>query len=119
MDYDATSLYPSANWDDKFVYPFIESGLPFELQMNSASVGAFNNQSLNQNGIESAFLGIKYRNPENLVFQHIGVKEKINNHENNRMRNGHFTVVLTLVDVQEIVKSVGKSLKFRKVVSIE
>ena len=41
VDYDATSLYPSAMWDDKFVYPNIESGLTFKLQMNSASVGSF------------------------------------------------------------------------------
>ena len=34
MDFDATSLYPSAMWDGKSVYPKIESGFAFKPEMN-------------------------------------------------------------------------------------
>ena len=34
MDFDATSLYPSAMWDEKSVYPKIESGFAFKPYMN-------------------------------------------------------------------------------------
>ena len=32
--YDATSLYPPAIWDEKSVYPKIETGFAFKLYMN-------------------------------------------------------------------------------------
>ena len=62
----------------------------------------------------SAFLTIKYHNPENLIFQHLSIKEKINNpyknnrlEESNRMRNGIIIDTLTSVDIVEIVKCGG------------
>ena len=59
MDFDATSLYPSAMWDEKSVYPKIETGFAFKPHMNNVYVEAFNNQTFNQDGDESAILTIK------------------------------------------------------------
>ena len=88
MDLDATSLYPSAMWDENSVYPKIETGLAFKPLMNDVYVEAFNNQSFNKDGDESAILTIKYHNPPDLIFQPLPVKEKVKKIEVNRMRNG-------------------------------
>ena len=74
MDFDATSLYPSAMWDENSVYPKIETGFAFKPVMNDVFVEAFNNQSFNENGDESAILRIEYYNPPDLLFQHLPVK---------------------------------------------
>ena len=86
--FDATSLYASAMWYEKSVYPKIESGFAFKPQMNDVYVEAFNNQSFNEDGDESAILTIKYYNPSDLIFQHLPIKEKVKKKEVNRMRNG-------------------------------
>ena len=108
MNFDATSLYPSAMWDQNSVYPKIETGFAFKPHMNNVYVEAFNNQTFNQDGDESAFLRIKYYNPPNLIFQHLPVKEKVKNVEVNRKRNGYIIDTLTSVDICEIVKIGGK-----------
>ena len=61
-----------------------------------------------------AFLTVNYHNPENLIFQHLPVKEKIENpcknnrlEEINRMRNGIIIDTLTSVDIVEFVKCGG------------
>ena len=77
MSYDATSLYPSAMWDCNSVYPKIETGFVFQPHMNKTYVEAFNNQTFNEDGDESAILTIKYYNPPNLIFQQLPVKEKV------------------------------------------
>ena len=77
MDFDATSLYPSAMWDEISVYPKIETGFAFKPHMNDVYVEAFNNQSFNEDGDESAILTIKYYNPPDLIFQHLPIKEKV------------------------------------------
>ena len=66
----------------------------------------------------SAFLTVKYHNPENLVFQHLPIKQKINNpYKNkrlekiNRMRNGKIIDTLTSIDIVEIVKYGGVILE--------
>ena len=66
----------------------------------------------------SAFLTVKYHNPENLIFQHLPVKEKIENpFKNNRLeeiikiRNGIVVDTLTSVDIVEIVKCGGINLE--------
>ena len=66
MDFDATSLYPSAMWDENSVYPKIESGFAFKPHMNNGNVEVFNNQTFNQDGDESAILRIKDYNTCNL-----------------------------------------------------
>ena len=108
MDYDATSLYPSAMWDENSVYPKIETGFAFKPHMNDVYVKAFNNQSFNEDGDESAILTIKYYNPPDLIFQHLPLKEKVKKIEVNRMRNGYIVDTLTSVDICEIVKNCGK-----------
>ena len=108
MDFDATSLYPSAMWDENSVYPKIETGFAFKPHMNDIYVEAFNNQTFNEDGDESAILTIKYYNPPDLIFQHLPVKEKVEKIEVNRMRNGYIIDTLTSVDIQEIVKIGGK-----------
>ena len=111
MAFDATSLYPSALWDENSVYPKIETGFAFKPHMNNVYVEAFNNQNFNQDGDESAILTIKYYNPPDLIFQHLPVEEKVKNVEVNRMRNGYIIDTLTSVDICGIVKIGGKVIK--------
>ena len=111
MDFDATSLYPSAMWDENSVYPKIETGFAFKPHMNDVYVEAFNIQTFNEDGDESAILTIKYYNPPDLIFQHLPVKEKVKKIEVNRMRNGYIIDTLTSVDIQEIVKIGGKVIE--------
>ena len=47
MDYDATSLYPSAMWDETTVYTKIETGFAFMRNMIDVYVEAFNNKTFN------------------------------------------------------------------------
>ena len=105
MDFDATSLYLTAMWDENSVYSKIETGFAFKPHMNKTYVDAFNNQTFNQDGDESVILRIKYYNPRNLIIQHLPVKEKVKNVEVNRMRNGFIIDTLTSVDICEIVKT--------------
>ena len=77
MDFDATNLYHSAMWDENSVYPEIETGSAFKPDMNNVYVEAFNNQTFNQDGDESAVLRLKYYNPCDVIFQHLPVKEKV------------------------------------------
>ena len=111
MNFDATSLYPSAMWDKNSVCPKIETGFAFNSNMNNVYVEAFNNQTFNQDGDESAILRIKYCNPPELIFQHLPVKEKVKNVEVNRMRNGYIIDRLTSVDICEIVKNGGRVIE--------
>ena len=104
-DFDAVSLYPSAMWDEKSIYPRIETGYAFTRDMNNELVEKFNNQTFTQG---SAILKIKYYNSRNLIVQNIPIKEKEKKIEINRMRNGYIIDTLTSVDIQEIVKIGGK-----------
>ena len=72
-DFDAVSLYPSAMWDEKSIYPRIETGYAFTRDMNDELVEKFNNQTFTQG---SAVLKIKYYNPRDLIVQHVPIKEK-------------------------------------------
>ena len=49
---DATTLYPSAMWAEKSVYPKIESGF-LKPHMNVVYVAAFNDQTFNQDDKET------------------------------------------------------------------
>ena len=77
MDFDATSLYPSAMWDEKSVYSKIETGFAFKPHMNNVYVEAYNIQTFNQDGDESAILTIKYYNPPNLNINICQLKKKL------------------------------------------
>ena len=94
-------------WDKNSVYPKIETRFAFKPHMNKTFVEAFNNQTFDEDGDESAILTIKYYNPPDLIFQHLPVK-KI---EVNRMRNGYTIDTLTSVDICEIVKIGGKVIE--------
>ena len=105
VSYDFNSLYPSAQIDKDSTWPKIETAYPFKKYMNDAICYLFNSGKWNQLK-RSAFLTIKYHNPENLIFQHLPVKEKIKNpyknnrlEEINRMRNGIIIDTLTSVDI--------------------
>ena len=111
MDFDATSLYPNAMWDETSVYPKIETRFVFKLYMNNIYVEAFNIQTFNQDGNESAILGIKYNNPPDPIFQHLPIKEQVKIIEVNRMRIGYTIDILTNVGIQEIVQIDGKVIE--------
>ena len=104
-DFDAVSLYPSAMWDEKSVYPRIETGYAYARDMNDELVEKFNTGNFTQG---SAILKIKYYNTRDLIVQHLPFKEKVNEMEINRMRNGYIIDTLTSVDIQGIVKIGGK-----------
>ena len=95
-------------WDEKSIYPRIETGYAYTPNMNKELVEKFNNQTFTQG---SAILKIKYYNPKDLVVQHIPVKEKEKKIEINRMRHGYIVDYLTSVDIQEIVKIGGKVIE--------
>ena len=110
MDFDSTSLYPNAMWDNNSVYPKIETAFAFEPDMIDVFVKVFNIQSSSQDGDESAILRIKYYNPPNLIFHHLPVEEKIKKIEVNRMRNGYIIDNLTSVDFQANVKKLEENV---------
>ena len=112
IDFDATSLYHSAMYNENSVYPKIENGFASKPHVNDFYVEAFNNQTFNQDGGESATLTIKFYDPPNLIFQHLPVKEKVTKTEVNRIRNGCIIETLTSVDIQEDVKIGGKVIEF-------
>ena len=91
-DFDCVSLYPSAMWDKNCFYPKIESVYAFEKHMNYDNLEKFDNQTFTQG---SAILKIKYFNPKNPIVQHLPVKEKEQQIEINRMRNGYITQILS------------------------
>ena len=107
MAFDATSLYPSAMYDENSTYPKIETGFAFTLELNDEIVNQFNTKTFTK----TAILKIKYYNPVDIVLQHIPVKEEVNKIEVNRLRNGYIVDVLTSVDIQEIVRIGGKLIE--------
>ena len=107
-EFDAVSLYPSAMWDEKSIYPRTETGYAYTRDMNDELVEKFNKGNFNQG---SAILKIKYYNPRDLIVQHLPVKEKEKKNEINRMRNGYIVDTLTSVDIQEIVKIGGRVIE--------
>ena len=76
VSYDFNSLYPSAQIDKNITWPKIETAYPFKKYMSDAFCRLFISGRWNELN-RSAFLTIKYHNPENLVFQHLAIKEKI------------------------------------------
>ena len=92
MDFVATSLNFSAMWDEKSVYPKIESRFAFKPHMKDVYTEGFNNQTFNRVGDESAILRIKHYNPPDLIFQHLPVKGKVKNIEVNRVRKRYISL---------------------------
>ena len=50
MDFDDTSLYPSAMWDKKSIYPRIETGYAYTKDLNNELVEKFKNGNFAQRG---------------------------------------------------------------------
>ena len=96
-------------WDEKSIYPKVETGYAFTRDMNEELVEKFRTGNFTPG---SAILKIKYYIPKNLIVQHLPIKEKVNKMEINRMRNCYIINYLTSVDKQEIVKIGGKVKKF-------
>ena len=115
MDFDATSMHPSAMWVKKLFFP--KQNFAFKPRMIKTYMDAFNTETFNQDGNESAMLKLKFYNPPDLVFQYLRVKEKVKNMEANRMRNGYFIDTLTSVDIQKIVKQESKVIRIYEGVS--
>ena len=111
MDFDATSLNASAMWDEKNVYPKYETGYGFKPHMNDLFDIDLNNESFNQNGIDSAILKINSYNPPSLISQQLPVKEKVTEIEVNGIRNGCIIDALTCVDIFVIAEVVGKVIE--------
>ena len=73
-------------WDEKSIYPRIETGYAYTRDMNDELLEKFINQTFTQG---SAILVIKYYNPKNLIVQHLPVKEREKKIKINCMRNGY------------------------------
>ena len=95
-------------WDEKPIYPRIETGYAYSPDMKDNLVNKFNNQTFTRG---SAILKNKSYNPKNLIVQHLPVKKKEKKIEKNRMRKGYIIDHLTSVDIQEIVKIGGKVME--------
>ena len=85
VSYDFNSLHPTAQIDLNSTWPIIETAYPFKKYMSDAVCSLFNSRRWDELN-RCAFLTMKYHNPENLVFQHLPVKEKNKNpYKNNRL----------------------------------
>ena len=107
-DFGVVNLYPSAMIDDKATYPRVETGYAYTTDMNDEIVKKFIEKNFTQG---SAILKIKLFKPKNLIVQHRPVKERENNCEITRRRNGYNIDTLISVDMQEIVKTGGKVIE--------
>ena len=61
MDFDATSFYSFAMYDEKSLYPEIETVFAFKPHMIDVYVNSFNDQTFNQDGDESASLKVIFQ----------------------------------------------------------
>ena len=109
-DYDI--LYPSAMAHEKSTWPAIETANAINPEDSEVYCKLFNTgewASLNKTG----FFEVKYHNPENLILQHMAVKEDVYNEAKNksekvnRFRNGDIKQHLTSVNIEEVVKVGG------------
>ena len=104
---DATSLYPSAMWDDENVHLKIVTGFVFTVDMNGESFEKFSN-NFNQG---SAVSKVKYYIPPDIIFKHLPVKERVQKVEVNPMRNGYIIDTLTFADIKQLILSVGEIVR--------
>ena len=88
-------------WDEKSLYPKIETGYVFTPDMNDKIIEQFNTQTFTQG---SVILKVLYYNPSDLLFQYLSLREKVRKTENNSMRYCYIIDTLTNEDLQEIVK---------------
>ena len=125
MAFDATSLYPSAMVDKDSEYPDAISARAFKKEEEQEFLKLFNSQQFRP---RTAILTVLYEYPDNLFFQPIPAKDKINTtipdvdeygnvskimkkDDLIRFRNGTIHDTLSSVDIQEIVKAGGRIIK--------
>ena len=101
LDYDATSLYPSAMWDDISIYSTIETRVAFTVDMNYEIVENINGGKFNQ---VSAILEVRYYNPPEILFQHVLTTKRVQTIEVNGMRNASNIDTLRSVDKKNYMK---------------
>ncbi|ESO91506.1 hypothetical protein LOTGIDRAFT_153948 [Lottia gigantea] len=115
MAFDANGLHASAMTEGE--YPKAESARVFRKEENEEFIKLFNEQKFRP---RTAVLKVWFKYPTNMFFQPIPAKDiisftnRIGKKETGskiRFRNGFCSGVLTLVDIQEIVKAGGKILK--------
>ena len=111
MEFDATSLYPSAMWNEKSVHPRKETSYAYAKNLNDELVEKFSNGSFSRG---SGILKTKYFNPKNLIVQHLPVKEKESKIETICIRNAYIIDTLTCVDVHKIVKIGGNVIEIHE-----
>ena len=116
MDFDANSFYTSSLWDEKLVNPKIETVYAFTFESNDEINGNFNIQTFTHG---SAILKVLCYNPSDLKFQQTPVREKIEKHVINRMRNVYNIDLSSNVDIQKNVKLGGKVRKIDEDVRYE
>ena len=107
MAFDGKSLYPSAMVDKDSFYPRIETGFLFTPNRETELIQKFRNRTQFKDQA-SAILRVKFYNTENLIFEHLPVKEDFfldgNRYKHvNRSQIGYITEILTNVDIDEIV----------------
>ena len=95
-------------WDEKSIFPRIESGYSFTEEINDELVKKFNTGNFTQG---SAILKMKFYNPKKLIVQQIPIKERVIKTGINGMRNGYIMHTLTSVDIQEIVRIGGRLIE--------
>ena len=91
--------------DPASIYPRIQTGYAYTIDMNDEFIEIFKSSTFIQG---SAISKTKYHNPKKLVVQHLTVKERVKKIKIDCMGNGYILDTLTSVDIQEIVKIVGK-----------
>ena len=115
---DYNSLYPSAMADKGSKWPKIETTTTVKKKEDSARLLELFNTGEEKKINKKDFFDVKYYNPENIIFQHMSVKEQVCNatrkkwEEANRSHSGHIRHQLTLVDIEEIVRVGGFITEF-------
>ena len=74
IDFDAEGFHPTAMSDIVSVFPKFGSGYAFTKDMINELFNAFRDESFTKSG---AILATKYCSLEDLIFQYIPVKEKV------------------------------------------
>jgi hypothetical protein len=112
MAFDATSLYPSAMWDEESEFPDITSAKHFKNSEEKEILDLFNSQQFRP---KTGFFRVRYFNPPELFLQHLPVKETVINDgkkiQMSRFRNGYIEDFLNSVDIQEIVRTGGTIIR--------
>ena len=108
MLFDATGFYQTAFWDEKSIYPNIETGYAFTSDMNNELVKISNTQSFAQG---SGSLKIKSYSPLIIIINHMPNKEIVGKLVEYRLRNGSIIDTLTSVDIQLIVEIGGRVIE--------